>query len=450
MAFNIGLNVIETEGRSSPAIAGASTSIAGVVIRARRGPIDKAIRISNFQQFIRRFGTYHPDYMGAYCINGFFLNGGREAYVTRVLGSTDSNEPAAAFADIAPTSFRLTAGFRGQEDVGTWGDEISVDIGNIATSASSFDLVVKLQGRVVETWEGLTLNNIEATLNDTFSGSTYVLVNPESVGTVLPQEQTDTPLTGGSDGSEPQPSDYTDSLNTFNTIQIQLLAIPDGAAADVTSAALDYCANETIKGDCMYIGHTPPGRDVEGAKTFGSGFRRAKVFGALYWPNIDVIDPIGAGSNPIKRIPPVGHVMGVFARIDQTRGAWKAPAGNGAVVRGALAVEQDITDIDHTDLVKNGSVNGIRSLPGVGIVIDASRTLSTDSRWLYVNVRLLFNYVKASLREGLRWVKQEPNRETLWNKIKYNVVTPFLQGLYQAGAFGPGTPEQVFTVICGP
>jgi phage tail sheath protein FI len=67
-----------------------------------------------------------------------------------------------------------------------------------------------------------------------------------------------------------------------------------------------------------------------------------------------------------------------------------------------------------------------------------------------VNVRLLFNYVKASLRDGLRWAKQEPNREDLWNRIKFGSVTPFLLRLYQDGAFGAGTPAEVFTVICGP
>jgi phage tail sheath protein FI len=129
---------------------------------------------------------------------------------------------------------------------------------------------------------------------------------------------------------------------------------------------------------------------------------------------------------------------------------WKAPAGDEAVVRGALAVEQDVTDEDHTDLVKNGSVNGIRAIPGAGVIADASRTLSTDTRWLYVNVRLLFNYVKVSLRDGLRWVRQEPNREALWGMVKFGTVSPFLMRLYQGGAFGPGTPAETFTVICGP
>jgi phage tail sheath protein FI len=87
-------------------------------------------------------------------------------------------------------------------------------------------------------------------------------------------------------------------------------------------------------------------------------------------------------------------------------------------------------------------------VPGAGIVVDSSRTLSTDVRWLYVNVRLLFNYVKSSLRQGLRWVRQEPNRDTLWTAVTYGSVRPFLLGLWRQGAFGTGEPDDVFTVIC--
>jgi phage tail sheath protein FI len=63
-------------------------------------------------------------------------------------------------------------------------------------------------------------------------------------------------------------------------------------------------------------------------------------------------------------------------------------------------------------------------------------------------VRLLFNYVKSSLKQGLRWVRQEPNRDTLWTSVKYGSVTPFLLGLWRQGAFGSGEPADVFTVIC--
>jgi phage tail sheath protein FI len=140
--------------------------------------------------------------------------------------------------------------------------------------------------------------------------------------------------------------------------------------------------------------------------------------------------------------------MGVYARIETTRGIWKAPAGDEANLLNVLDVEYRLSDADHTRLVKEGSVNGIRPVPGAGVIVDASRTLSTDTRWLYVNVRLLFNYVKSSLKGGLGWARQEPNRESLWNAIRIQSVTPFLMGLWRQGAFGSGTPAQVFTVIC--
>jgi phage tail sheath protein FI len=138
----------------------------------------------------------------------------------------------------------------------------------------------------------------------------------------------------------------------------------------------------------------------------------------------------------------------MYARIANARGIWKAPAGDEAILFNALGVEFDMTDTDHTDLVKNGSVNGVRAIPGAGIVVDASRTLSTDSRWLYVNVRRLFNFVKISLRDGLRWVAQEPNDDALRRKVRFNTVTPFLLGLWRQGAFGSAPPELVFTVKC--
>jgi phage tail sheath protein FI len=161
-----------------------------------------------------------------------------------------------------------------------------------------------------------------------------------------------------------------------------------------------------------------------------------------------VSDPLGAGDNPLITVPPSGHVMGVYARIESLRGIWKAPAGDEAQLRGVIDVTDRFSDVDHTQLVREGAVNGIRPTPRAGIVIDASRTLSTDSRWLYVNVRLLFNFVKSSLRSGLSWVRQEPNKDQLWNLVKYGSVTPFLTQLWQQGAFGTGKPSEVFTVTC--
>ena len=328
---------------------------------------------------------------------------------------------------------------------------------------AQFDLTVAYGGsestNIVETWTGLSMeselpNYAPRRLNDSLTGSRYLMVTDLNAagqpGAKLPAAIAFTKLTPGQEGT-PTANDFIGSSAThtgfsaFDPADVQLLCCERTDPAIVT-AALAYCAN---RGDCMYVGAVPQASVAAGQATaYGQAFQGKKVYGALYGPWIKVADPIGSGDNPVKFVPPVGHVMGVYARVETARGIWKAPAGDEANLAGVLDVEYQLSDADHTDLVKSGSVNGIRAVPGAGIIVDASRTLSTDTRWLYVNVRLLFNYVKSSLRKGLRWVRQEPNRDTLWSIVKFNSVTPFLMELWRQGAFGTGKPSDVFTVIC--
>ncbi|HEY4239996.1 MAG TPA: phage tail sheath C-terminal domain-containing protein [Kofleriaceae bacterium] len=332
---------------------------------------------------------------------------------------------------------------------------------NVAISSVEFDLSIYSGGtkdaNLVESWPGLSMepdlaNYALAKLNDKISGSRYVvatdLKSASGAGADAPASIT-TAFAAGTDGT-PVPNDFIgDSAKhtgfyAFDSYDVQLVTC-ERTDPSIVVAALAYCEG---RGDCMYVGSVPENNDVAAMTAYGQAFQAKKAYGALYGPWVFVSDPIGTGDNPMKKLPPSGHVMGVYARIETTRGIWKAPAGDEANLLGVIDVESRMSDTEHTGLVKDGSVNGIRALPHVGVVIDASRTLSTDTRWLYVNVRLLFNFVKSSLRDGLRWVRQEPNRDSLWNAIRLNTITPFLMGLFRQGAFGTGTPAQVFTVIC--
>ncbi|XXY13210.1 phage tail sheath C-terminal domain-containing protein [Sorangium sp. So ce216] len=327
-----------------------------------------------------------------------------------------------------------------------------------------FDLVVKRSGADVERFESLSMQSglefsAVSVVNHPSTGSRFVMLTDLGVtgpGTNSPAPGT-TALgaaagTSGRDGDAPLDMHYVGDpaartgVHAFDTSRIQLLACPETTSPGVTAALLAYCEQ---RGELMFVGTAPHGLDIEGLKTYASPFRAKKVFGALYAPWIATVNPLDlTGADPRLWIPPVGHVLGVYARIASARGVWKAPAGDEAVVRGALAVGLDMTDIDETDLVKNGGVNAIRAIPGSGIVVDTSRTLSTDTRWLFVNVRRLFNFVKSSLRDGLRWVAQEPHSEELRRAVRLNVVTPFLLGLWRQGAFGSDPANQVFTVKC--
>ena len=331
----------------------------------------------------------------------------------------------------------------------------------VRVSTVEFDLVVRRAGTEVERFGPVSMvdshdSYVEAVVNDARRGSAYLVAtdldSASGVGLDAPAPGI-YPLTGGADGADPADTAFLGDpavrtgLEAFNDVAIQLLACPETTSVGVAAGAIAYCER---RGDAMFVGTVPYGFDREGAKAYAAALRGRKVFGALYGPWIQVVnpDPIAAAVQPLVWIPPVGQVLGTYARIADARGVWKAPAGDEARLGDALGVEYDMTDADHTDLVRNGGVNGIRALSGAGIVVDASRTLSTDTRWLFVNVRRLFNFVKSSLRDGLTWVAQEPHDEALRRMVRFNVVTPFLLGLWRQGAFGSDPAEQVFTVKC--
>lgn len=344
------------------------------------------------------------------------------------------------------TGLTVKAGYMGKEDPGVWGNNLSVLITENNENAGHYDLTVYYGSEQVEVWEDLQdAHNAALMINNASAGSKFITVKSTASETTLSAASL-TPLTNGSDDNLSQDNvsrQVRDAVNRFNTYEVQLVCCPESSEQGVASELLTYCEN---RGDCMFVGHTPMGADGSAAKDYGKKLRGDKVYGALYFPWIRIYDPLDPLGHKPKYIPPTGHVLGVYARTEHERGIWKAPAGNAARINGALDLQYNITDTEHTDLVKNGSVNAVRFISGKGIVIDSSRTLSTSALWLYVNVRLLFNFVKSSLKSGLRWVVQEPNNESLWNKIKYNSVTPFLMGLWRQGAFGPGSPDQVFTV----
>jgi hypothetical protein len=374
-----------------------------------------------------------------------------------------------------------------------WTDPVVAGISvNASVSTMEFRILVRYRTTpsatldLVETWPSLSMESDSADyvvdrINHPFTGSKYLLATDVSgiaqSGVKVPAVVSNAALQNGVDAA-PAALDFVGDagshtgLHALDGDSVQLLAAPDlhflAAAADrqaVVQSALDYCS---ARGDLMFVGSAPDrarragvavarsradyqeleSAFVNGIEAFSTQFQAPKVYGALYAPWIRVVDPASGGGSPTRFVPPEGHVMGIYARTDLERGIWVAPAGVRTTVSGALDVSADFTDAQHDDLVRNGFVNGIRALPGIGISVAASRTLSTDTRWWFVNVRLLFNFVKSSLRDGLRFVRQQPNSGDLQRTVKFNVVTPFLMNLWRRGAFGSDDAKNVFTVTC--
>lgn len=168
------------------------------------------------------------------------------------------------------------------------------------------------------------------------------------------------------------------------------------------------------------------------------------AFAAMYYPWIKVDNPLGSNGNSEILVPPSGHVAGLWARVDESRGVWKAPANE--TLRGVLDVELDITK-EEQGLLNPIGINCIRPFGTRGIRVWGARTLSSDSDWRYLNVRRLFNMVETTIMDGTQWAVFEPNDVRLWEGVK-RTLNAFLRGLWREGALFGATPEQAFYVKC--
>lgn len=170
--------------------------------------------------------------------------------------------------------------------------------------------------------------------------------------------------------------------------------------------------------------------------------------GAAFFPRLRLSDPLN--NYQLRTFAPCGVVAGLYARIDSTRGVWKAPAGTEAVLNGVQGLVYKMSDSENGVLNPLG-LNCFRSFPVYGSVLWGARTLvgadADASQWKYVPVRRIALYIEESLYRGTQWVVFEPNDEPLWAAIRLNVGS-FMSDLFRKGAFQGLTPKDAFLVKC--
>jgi hypothetical protein len=149
------------------------------------------------------------------------------------------------------------------------------------------------------------------------------------------------------------------------------------------------------------------------------------------------------------QIGPTGAIAGLMARIDSSRGVWKAPAGTEADLRGITGLERRFSDLEN-GVLNPRAINTLRVFP-TGVVCWGARTMDGDdanpSDFKYVPIRRLSLFIEESLYRGLAWVVFEPNDEPLWAQIRLNVGA-FMQGLFTQGAFQGRKSSDAYFVRC--
>jgi phage tail sheath protein FI len=234
------------------------------------------------------------------------------------------------------------------------------------------------------------------------------------------------------------PNNYTTAIDALEVIDdVNMLCVPDMANQAVQAAMIAHC--EKMQDRFAILDPVKGAGASNGIVTQRNNLGSLRGFGALYYPRIYISDPFGGG--PLL-VPPSGHIAGVYARTDDTRGVHKAPANE--QLRGALALETDLS-LAQMGILNEQSVNVLRPVPGAGILVWGARTLAKNTQWRYVNIRRLLLFIEESIQEGTQFAVFEPNNLSLRAQVKRQ-VTDFLTRVWRAGGLFGATPEAAFRV----
>jgi phage tail sheath protein FI len=232
-----------------------------------------------------------------------------------------------------------------------------------------------------------------------------------------------------------------DAVDLFN-----LLVLPGVTTPAAVALAAGYCQTRRafLVVDAPASAKTPEQMELAAQNlTFDS-----KSYAAIYYPWIQIADPLN--NNRPRLSPPSGAIAGMIARMDATRGVWKAPAGTEANLKGAIGLERKLTDVENGRLNPQ-AINCLRSFSGHGPVAWGARTLAgnnqSGSDFKYIPVRRTALFIEESVLRGIQWAVFEANDEKLWAQLRGRVGA-FMDGLFRQGAFQGMTPKEGYFVKC--
>lgn len=452
-------------------IVGVSTSITAFVGRAKRGPVNEAVRIQSFGDYERVFGGLSTDSTMSYAVRQYFMNGGSDAIIVRVYKSLTTGttlDKAEIVVEAGATDLTLQAA-----NEGAWGNNLKVTVTHSPEDATGFNLTIKEEvgGTVVaqEVYYSLSLSSSSARFITKVleNQSALVRVKPgSSLPAARPAEATVGVVVAGEadNGDLLDEAAYTGSESAHTGIyaldradMVNIICVPPigaiGNTTDLSTTFWGTASTYAAKRRAIVIPNPPSTWDTIAAvvpTTPGTGIDSFTKHenAAFYFPNLLMPDPLR--NNMLEEFVPCGAVAGIMARTDATRGVWKAPAGLDATLVGVQALAIKMTDGENGQLNPLG-VNCLRTLPGAGHVVWGARTLKGADRlaseWKYLPVRRLALYLEESLYRGTQWAVFEPNDEPLWAQLRMNIGA-FMHQLYRQGAFQGRSPREAYFVKC--
>ena len=401
------------------------------------------------------------DPMG-HAIRGFFLNGGSKAYVVST-SQTEETTATASFTlknGVKKLSYQVSA-----LSAGKWGNAVKVSLKSSSLGAGFCDIDVTLtvmaedsngdkkNKETVERFVGVGMERAGSLSSAVVSFAIDASGGAVELDTAARGLTRDVSLSNGKDSSTSVVSDYNPIFTALRDIDdISLIVLPGDVWSSKAAASDGRAKYEAA------ISHAQAAKDrmvlvqlKEDDDSFNSNFSTVSVpldkFASVFFPTADVkMTTPGAGFLTARNVSATGHVAGIFARTDQEKNVWTAPAGMQADIRGITRLTRNISQVNQ-EAINSNNINALRYIEGIPVVW-GTRTRDKAGIYEYVPVMRTAFLIADSLRAALSKVVFAKNTEVLWKNVKAS-VNGFMGELYTQGAFQGATPSQAFQVFCG-
>jgi uncharacterized protein len=448
-------------------ITGVATSITAFIGRAKKGKLDEPVLIQSFADYERKFGGLWADSTMSYAVQQYFMHGGSDALIVRVVNS-------GARASISLPTASSTLVLEAAND-GDWGEALQVAVDyDTKDTATQFNLKIQ-ELRVPhsteivseEMFRNLSMSSTDPRFISTILEQQSELVRVKTLTTDRPSVTTgfaaassngndggvisDTQLTNSSLEADRKGMYALDKADLFNILCIPPLTRTTDVDMNTTLVnAVQYCKRKRAM---LIVDPPATWTSPDTARTGVNAMRAALgsdycTNAAAYFPKLKMADSMKG--NLVDEFVPCGAIAGIYARTDSQRGVWKAAAGQEASLSGVQEFTYKLTDAQNGTLNPLG-LNCLRAFPVFGNIVWGARTLAgadqLASEWKYIPVRRLALYMEESLYRGTQWVVFEPNDEPLWAQIRLNVGA-FMHDLFAKGAFQGTSPRDAYFVKC--
>ncbi len=440
-------------------IALKENPVAGFVGITRKGPLNKAVKIQNFNDFLKTFGGFDTAGNLPFGVYSFFQNGGRCCHIVRIAHREGSGGAACASFILMDQKQKKVAKLLCKSE-GIWGNELYLNLWLHPDPSGKRSLVnVSLHNSgFQEDFLGLSADPQDSDyyLDRIQSQSSLVSVESISINGSFssPEEVHNEFFSGGREGiaglragdfiGRTENPDRRTGLAALEPLQdVNLIAAPDVCLLKKTedifavhTAMITHA--ETLEGRFALLDLNS---SMEPSDVLAYRNRISSSKAALYYPDLKVIDP---ADHTTFSLAPSCAIAGIVSDVDLSHGCYYPPGNR--FIEGAVALSRPLKNDEIAMLYEKG-VNAFKKVPGKGIKVWGVRTLAEDPEWRFINVRRTISFLSAAMKKGTSWAVFEPNDALLQKRVVRH-VTAYLIDAWRKGYLAGKTANEAFFVRC--